>query len=364
MTVKHLVHWFLVSLVFFMTMSCEHHDLCYHHEHIVRIRLEFDWCDAPDADPLGMVVFFYPEGECRSDENIGAGTIRLDLRGKHGAEIDIPVGAYRIIAYNNDTEACFGIFTDIFSQHRIHTRNAWITVHAQDFVSDTSDLPRPDGTADQPVVDQPDQIWGCSATDVIITEHGIKYKCFPLEEKEDWIGLPPVVTENVITLYPHDLVCHYSYEIRNVKGMSLVRNLCAAITGMSPAFVMADMMQASELTTIPLPAVRSDDNTIKGEFLTFGHPIENNDRHHMALYAWMSTSPETRKKTSRAYEAKFFGNTENFDVTLQCDTASDQRHVHLIIDGLDFTNGNTELPPGSYNPDFGEWEEENFDITI
>ena len=42
--------------------SCEHKELCYHHPHTVTLRVEFDWRDAPEADPDGMCVYFYPEG--------------------------------------------------------------------------------------------------------------------------------------------------------------------------------------------------------------------------------------------------------------------------------------------------------------
>lgn len=48
------------------SFSCEHKDLCYHHPHVAVVKLEFDWKNAPQANPEGMCVFFYPEeGENR-----------------------------------------------------------------------------------------------------------------------------------------------------------------------------------------------------------------------------------------------------------------------------------------------------------
>lgn len=38
--------------------GCEHKDLCYHHPHQVRLRVVFDWMDAPDAAPDGMTIYF------------------------------------------------------------------------------------------------------------------------------------------------------------------------------------------------------------------------------------------------------------------------------------------------------------------
>ena len=50
----------MLGMVMFTT-SCEHKDLCYHHPHMAKIYVEFNWQNAPDANPLGMCVFFYPE---------------------------------------------------------------------------------------------------------------------------------------------------------------------------------------------------------------------------------------------------------------------------------------------------------------
>ncbi|MDO4335625.1 MAG: DUF5119 domain-containing protein [Bacteroidales bacterium] len=363
-TLKTLIITVFCMAVCGLFAGCEHHDLCYHHVHIVKIRLAFDWQDAPDANPEGMTVYFYPEDECRSGESEGNNTIRMDFRGKEGGEIDIPIGRYRIIAYNNDSEVCFGNMTDYYSQHHIRTRDAEITEMMGGMSVRATRVARPDGTEDERVALAPDQMWGCNATEVEITEYGVKYKCFPMEEKDEWVGLEPIVTEHVITLYPHDLICHYSYEIRNVEGLSLLTDACAAITGMSPTFSISRMMQSDDVATIPLAARKSGDDKIVGEFLTFGHPADNAGKHRFALYAWIATK-QTSSSGTRAVEPRFFGkDEENFDVTLQCDTAPDQRNVHLIIDGLDLTEGGTLVPPGSFDPNFGDWGEKNFDLIV
>lgn len=363
---------FVVFVIIVGLTGCTHHDLCYHHEHIVKLRLVFDWRDAPDANPVGMMVYFYPEEECRSDGEDGSvnrnRTIRLDISGKEGAEIDIPVGNYRIIAYNNDTEVCYGHYAYQYPFHNIRTRNANITELGNGLSLPSFDVGRPEGTEDEPVVLQPDQIWGCNALDVEISEYGVKYKCFPLEEKDEWIDLDPIVTEHVITLYPHDLVCHYSYEIRNVKGLKVVGDACAAITGMSPTFSMSEMSRTHEPASLPLKARASGEDKIVGNFLTFGHP-EPEIPHKFALYVWLSTDHTTQDGIIiQAWVPKFYGkNEENFDVTMQVDTASNQRRVHLIIDGLDLTEGGTILPPttgGGYQPNLKDWNEEHIDLPI
>ena len=77
--------------------ACEHKELCYKHPHVASVYVDFDWRDAPTAAPAGMCVFFYPaDGEGRPR--------RYDFQGVTGGQIDIPVGHYQVLCYNNDTE--------------------------------------------------------------------------------------------------------------------------------------------------------------------------------------------------------------------------------------------------------------------
>ena len=85
------------ALLAMILFSCEHKELCFHHPHVVTVRVDFDWKNAPQANPEGMCVFFYPEE--------GGAPIRFDFAGKDGGPVEIKVGRYRILCYNNDTES-------------------------------------------------------------------------------------------------------------------------------------------------------------------------------------------------------------------------------------------------------------------
>ena len=74
--------------------SCTHKELCLHHPHTITLRVEFDWRDAPDADPTGMCVIFYPLD--------GKGYYRCDFYNTKGGEIQLKVGKYRAVCHNND----------------------------------------------------------------------------------------------------------------------------------------------------------------------------------------------------------------------------------------------------------------------
>ncbi len=327
--------------------SCDHKELCYHHDHRITLRLAFDWRDAPEASPKGMVVWFYPTDDTEGDP------LRIDISGTEGGEIKVPPGKYNIISYNNDTELSRIDGVKDFLTHRAYTREGSLLEPVLGYRSQSpgNGMPRPDGTEDQHVVVSPDEIWGCNALEVVVTEQGVSYLCFPLEEKDDWYGKPPIVTEHVITLYPHDLVCHYSYEVRNVKNLGQVTNMCGVLTGMSPSLYFHDESTDSECVSIPLPAYKADDTTIRGEFLTFGHNAGNEAPHRFGLYLWLSDG-----------KSLFYGKDgEEFDVTHQVDSAPNPRRVHLIIDG-------PELPPvvgdEGWNPSFDDWNNINKDIYM
>ena len=85
------------ALLAMILFSCEHKELCFHHPHMVTLRVDFDWKNAPQADPEGMCVYFYPEE--------GESPIRFDFAGKDGGSVEIKEGRYRILCYNNDTES-------------------------------------------------------------------------------------------------------------------------------------------------------------------------------------------------------------------------------------------------------------------
>lgn len=352
-----LVNIILVVLLIIMLSSCDNKALCYHHNHYVKLKVKFDWQDAPEANPYGMSVYFYPEEQYLgdNDEGITYRTERFDLHARNGGEIQLAKGRYRVITYNNDTELAFGRNTDNFDYHHLFTRNASVTELADQFGIRAEEAPRPDGTEREKVVAQPDDVWGCTAYDVEVTENGVSYRCFPFSEKDDWKDLPPTVTEHVITLYPHDLLCHYSYEVRNVKNIGIIGNACAAITGMSPTLHLSSEKCGDEPTTLPLEAKPDVESTIRGEFLTFGHPLDDKTPHRFGLYIW-----------TKGGKSLFYGkDEERFNVTDQVDKAPDRRRVHIVIDGLPLDTIQEESGSGGgFQPGFGEWNEEHEDLII
>lgn len=328
-----------VAFLLPLLCSCEHKELCYQHPHVKTIRVAFDWQDAPDAHPKGMCVFFYPTN--------GEGGQRFDFKGTTGGEVELRAGTYRVMCYNNDTEAVLFHDTDNFDAHGGYTREG--NVLEPIYGNGANYAP---STGDERVVITPDRMWGCTAMDVEVTDAGISYVCVPMTEKDGWDGRP-TVDEQVITLYPHELTCTYTYEVRNVKNLKHASQLCATLSGMAPSMRFGDESLGTERVTLPFEAVSDGVSTITGKFYTFGHHEANAQPHRMVFYIVMDDGKKYAYGTD---------GSEHFNVTGQVHTAPDPKHVHIIIDGL-------ELPTpiesdNGFDVGVDDWEVVEEDILL
>ena len=57
-TMKTGIRVTVYAVLAMILFSCEHKELCFHHPHMVTLRVDFDWKNAPQADPEGMCVYF------------------------------------------------------------------------------------------------------------------------------------------------------------------------------------------------------------------------------------------------------------------------------------------------------------------
>lgn len=334
---KTLLHT-LIAIVAMVLSSCDHKDLCYVHPHNTKLNVVYDWSIAPDASPAGMCVFFYSVDEPGRYH-------RFDFPNITGGEIELPAGKYTLITYNNDTEAVQFSGTQSFETHKAFTR--------------TGDLLEPmygNGVTssartnnNERVVITPDGLWGCTATEVNITEHGVSYIHESSGSRADTYDNNG---DQTITLQPHDMLCHYSYEVRNVKNAKHISRISGALSGMSGAMTFSGERLDTESITLPVAAhVNGDANTVTGQFLTFGHNENNTAPHKMSFYVEMGDGSKYS-----------FTDAPNLDVTQQVNSAPDRRNVHIIIDGLDLP---TPIENGNgYKPSVDDWGVINEDIKI
>lgn len=318
--INFLSFYILHFALFVLLSGCNHKELGLEYVKTASLRIEYDWQDAPEATPAGMCAILYP-----TDRE--AQHIRFDFRGMQGGEVELPVGTYRLITYNNDTEVVQFDNTHDFDSHRGYTREGHIL---EPIYGNGLPLPpRAEGSEDERVVITPDELWGCTETEIVVTGEG----------------------HQVITLRPHDMLCHYSYEIRNVSNLKHVSQMSASLTGMAGGMDMATENLNREPVTLPFEAYPNGGSTVVGEFLTFGHHEENTAPHKMSLYVVMDDG------SKYVYSAD-----PRFDVTDQVHSAPDRRRVHLIIDGLSLPQ---PIENGSgFAPEVDDWGEVKEDIIL
>ena len=360
---QYIISSVSVLSLLFVTTSCEHKDLCYNHPHGVKLKVEFDWEKAPDAFAKGMCIYFYPED--------GGSYRRFDFSNMQGGYIELTAGTYNVICYNNDTDGV--LFSGISKYHNqyLYTRNG--NLFEPVFGSAASSTPRADGTEDERVVITPDMMWGCAVTKVYVAETGVSYTHETITGDMD---SPQLKVENtkediILTFYPEELLCHYTYEIKNIENIEEIDELCGSLSSMSGGMKIYNGELSRECVTLPFSAkINIEENIITGEFYTFGHHEENMQPHRMILYAWMKDgnkyyyggSPTEEKK---AKESEFGNENEDedkFNVTDQIHNAPDKRHVHIIIDGVSFPE---RIHNGSgYQPSVDDWTNEYHDIYM
>lgn len=316
-------------------ISCEHKKLCYHHAHLTTVRVEFDWRDAPDANPAGMCIWFYPL------DSEDAPT-RVDIDGKEGGYVTVTRGRYNIIAYNNDNETTYFNRCNDFVTHEVSSFSGGLFEPLG-----YSGYPVSRG---EPVSVCPEVMWICTSVDAKISESGVSYICVPESEKDQYIGLPIERKELVITLFPHEVISTYTFEIHGVEERDEIFQVSGSLSSMAPSMLLYDESLGEELVTLPFNVEYANlDAPMTGKFLTFGCRDESSAPQTLLLYIWHNDG-------TRWYH--------NFDVSDQIRSAPDRRNVHIII--------HCSTPPKELEldavdgaaPNVDPWDSENHDLRM
>lgn len=325
--------YLLIGCVTIVLSSCNHKDLCYDHTHNSRLQVRYDWSFAPEASPSGMSVFFYPADNNNQNS-------RFDFPNAIGGEVQLNLGNYLLISYNNDTEVTQFSGNENFTTHKAVTREGDI-LEPMYGNGVTSSL---NGEGSERVIVTPDQLYCCNVTDLTVSYQGVSYTMSRADNDIDSV--------HTITLQPHDPLCHYSYEVRNVKNINNISKISAAISGMAGSMNLMDESLDDEPVTLPVPAqTNNSSNTITGQFLTFGHNESNTDPHKMSFYVVTTDGSK--------YSIK---DLSKLDVTSQVHSAPDRQHVHIIIDGLEIPD--TQSVGEDFVPKVEDWGVINEDIIL
>ena len=215
--------WTLVMLL----VSCNHHELCYHHPHTAQVRVNVDWTEFVEEDPTGMTVMVYPADG-------GKPYISLTHTLDH-ASFNLPEGVYHTLAFNQ-SESEFGTLE--FRQMEKYDK--------AEVVSATQDSRWYEGRADGGrVVTQPEWIAthreeGAEVTRQMVEEVRPEGK-YRTGDAMDYV-LSSLVPRNIV----------YTIHVRvYIKGIYNLRSARAALDGMAEGYRFAEACP-SEVTAIYL----------------------------------------------------------------------------------------------------------------
>ena len=285
--------------------GCEHNELCYDHTHVTELNVEFDWSQAPDADPSTMVVhFFRPDGSLYR---------RVEFTQRTGGKVRLEAGEYSILFHNGNMETVY----ELGNSHSDYALSG-VSRSILEPMGREGDAPRPPESADQLIFSAPDQVWAGSHSAIEIL---------------------PGVARQTVKLTPVEATMEYTVEITGVENLRDDIDVSAAITGMSPLYRLAEGCHGGEAATLPISVERVGDNTLVAHFRTFGHCPQTELAHTFSVY------------TSN----KFF---VNYDITEKMHNAPDPRHVVIEIHGL-------RLPDAGMGTEISGWENvEEYEIDM
>ncbi len=123
---KHILGLAMLLLM----LSCTHKDLCYHHPHTAKVRIDADWSEFEKEVPSGMTVMVYP---CD-----GGRAVRHLTNTITHAYVNLPVGYYHSITFNQSEEEYGSVGfrgMDRYETAEVHTnatKSTWYKTKAEE----------------------------------------------------------------------------------------------------------------------------------------------------------------------------------------------------------------------------------------
>lgn len=272
------------------------------------LRIEFDWEEAPEANPEGMCLYFYPVDGSRGNP------IRFDLPGHRGGTVEIPEGQYHLICYNNDARSVLRHGLEGFHTHFLTTRQADLLEPVFGSMANTT-VPHP-GAPDEPAMLEPEAIWGCGIVNIRLNEGEVEYE--PLQSG----GIPGMKVSNdnhLIVAKMQPLTCHYSVKILEAPQHRYISWMCGVLSGLSPSVAAASGNVSDKPVCLPFMMHPDGQGGYDGEFITFGYSGIGVLHNSLALFTSMTDDSNV---------------IYTFDVTPQVLQAPNPRRVHITVETL------------------------------
>lgn len=308
--------------------SCHQKELLYPASMMIDISVVFDWTDAPDANPEGMTVIFFPTG--------GEGRIwRYELAGASGGTVSLPAGSYRMLAFNNDTKYISYDGTSELSTYDAFTARSALS-WPESVVSTFPEI------ASYTAYHSPDALYCGTAENISVTLCNLSYT--PVGFGDDY---PPgeikTCEKHIIRCRPQPRTCTYTCIYRNVQNAGSLSRGYLMLSGLSPSELIADDVLSSAQAVSLFSATRTN-NEISGTTRGFGISANPDTPQYLYLIAILTDGTVL---------------TFRHDVSTQITQYPDKRNVVIIIDGLGlpYVKPDTpDEPTTGFVPEIEDWE--------
>lgn len=314
----------LLAVAVLALTGCRYKPLCYDHNHLVDVRVVYDWKDAPEAELEGMTVLFY-DLSGKADE-----PIRYDLPGKEGGVVRLPHGDWQAVSYNYDSESI--LFRGLHSIGTVEAYTRSSSVAEGTKLMTRGEMPRESSSANQPVILEPEAFWGAASAP------------FQLQIYDP---------ERTIVITPQPLYRQVYVTINNVPNLQYTNGLGGTLSGLAPSVFVADGQLADGCAVEAFSIMVADKTTLTAQFLIFGHcPYSEREvyTHNLTIYVIMSDG-------SKWYYT--------VDVTGQMHDRiknPDGQPIYIDIDGLDVPK---PIVNGSgFHPTVDDWKNEEIEVHM
>lgn len=302
----------MLSALLFIA-GCDHKEIVCPGDTPALLELRFDWQKAPGARPSGMTVYFFP-----ADSHTKLW--RFDIAGREGGAVELPLGRYRMLAFNNDLRGV-----------QFSTTAAFDTFTASAMAL-SPQLVAPSG-----------MLYAAAVDHFEVTMCGVTYI--------DAHGQPKDCPFGVVRCEPDSVSTVYETIVRHVKGLERVRSARAVLNGIATGITLAQRQTVAPAAATAF-ALTPDGDSLLGLTTAFGTP-PGAPNFVLDIYITRTDGAVLLKK---------------IDVTEQVLNQADRRHVIILIDSLTIPEG--EIPPDPSDPgDIGinvgvdPWTTVNIDIN-
>lgn len=263
-----------------LVSSCTEKDIVYGGEP-VKAMVEFDWTDAPEANPEGMTLVLFP-----ADGN--SKLWHFDIQGREGGEIELLSGVYNIVAFNNDLPGVEFTNAENFDLFSASAR---------------------------------------SKGDLSTSPTGMLYSATIVGK-----GLFPKVKHTMtIKMKPVSLSTVYHISLDSVSGTQRIKTATAIVKGLARSVCLSRQCNSTDTCCMSAPLHIAPYSPDRLETITtgFGNPDTSDPQIYLDVV--VTTSHGKYSKT--------------FNVTDQVMNSKHPKDVYINIKGLDIPEADTPINP-------------------